>query len=433
MAGETAEGHGGHLVRGIGLWGLSAVVLNGLVGAGVFALPAALAEHAGAWAPALLLTLSLALLPVVLALAKIARLYDRTGGPVAYVEDAFGPTAAFQVGWLQSLSSTSSAAAVANILADYLLGQTGWAGDATAHQLAVAGGLALVLIANLQPVTRTAGLLRGMSVAKLLPLLLLALSAIPVVWRGGLAAHPAADWSPGEAAVLAAFALVGFEGALTVAGEARNPGRDMPRAVIGTFLVVTLTYALLTAAYVAIAFDPARSDATPLISLASVTLGAAGIWLIVAAATVSTLANVINTLMLTSRRLLAMEALGGLPRWFGDVVPATGLPRNAVLISWAVIAALALSGSFKFLATLTVLTRLLAYLACLAGSARLHRARGLAFGLRDRVIVALAALVSVTLALQADAGAWLAVALAMVAGFAMLAILSRLRRAAATL
>ncbi|MBC7492381.1 MAG: amino acid permease, partial [Novosphingobium sp.] len=118
---HKADPGAGQLVRSIGPWGLAAVVFNGMIGAGVFALAGSVANFSGSWAPLVIASVGLALLPVVLVFAALAGLFDETGGPFLYVNAAFGPTAAFQTGWVQCLSTVASTAANANLLADYVL------------------------------------------------------------------------------------------------------------------------------------------------------------------------------------------------------------------------------------------------------------------------------------------------------------------------
>ena len=68
----------GQLLRSVGLWGLAAVVFNGMVGAGVFSLPGAVAQNVGVWAPLIVVAVGLALLPVVMGMTTLAGMFDRT-------------------------------------------------------------------------------------------------------------------------------------------------------------------------------------------------------------------------------------------------------------------------------------------------------------------------------------------------------------------
>ena len=97
-----------HLRRDIGFFGAAFLVLNGLIGAGIFALPGKVAANAGQLSPWLFLVVGLFFLAVVLTFAELASYYDRTGGPVLYATEAFGPLAGFSTGWVIFLSRTAS-------------------------------------------------------------------------------------------------------------------------------------------------------------------------------------------------------------------------------------------------------------------------------------------------------------------------------------
>lgn len=393
------------------------MVLNGMIGAGIFALPAAVAAKSGGWAPLIVLLVGVAMVPVVLVFARLAALFDGTGGPILYTEQAFGRPVAFQIGWMQCLSTTASAAANANVLADYAMrGWTPSATDGTAHSAIVLGALVLMFAINLAANSVVARALGLVSILKLLPLGLVLLLALPSIATNGLSPDPAEQWSLTQAVLLSAYAFTGFEGALTLAGEARDPTRDMPRAVIGVFVMVSLLYALLVWGYVATADVPPSSDAAPLSTMAMVLIGGAGATLMLATATLSIFGNVTNNMLFLSRRLLALEALGGLPRWFGRISPRDAVPRNAVVFIMAVLVGLALSGGFTVLAVLSVASRLIVYLGCIAALPVIERRQGQGGSWRTGVIVVAAASICFALIAGSEAKSWLSLGIAAIIG-----------------
>ncbi|OYX39634.1 APC family permease [Sphingomonas sp. 32-62-10] len=407
----------GKLVRSVGLWGLTAMVFNGLIGAGIFGLPASLANTSGSWAPLIVVIVGLAMLPIVLVVARLAGRFDGTGGPIEYVDAAFGKTAAFQIGWMQLLSTTASAAANVNLLADYAL--RGWGpADAgpTVHAAVVLAALSLIFIVNLNRTNGVARTLELLSIAKLGPLLLLILLALPIIAGNGGAVHPATQWSPSEAALLSAYAFTGFEGALTIAGEARDPKHDFPRALVIVFAGVGLVYALLVWAYLATAYVPGAVDKAPLSSAATVLMGAAGAILLLATATLSIFGNVINNMLFLSRRLLALEALGGLPVWLGRVHIGSAVPRNAVIFIMAVLVALSLSGGFAALAILSVASRLVVYLGCIAALPVIERRDGRPASLAGNAAIVAAAATCIALIASSEAKSWLSLIVAALVG-----------------
>ena len=409
----------GQLVRGFGLWGLAALILNGVVGAGVFALPGSVAQFAGSWAPLVIFGVGLAFLPVVLVFAGLAGLFDETGGPIIYVREAFGTAAGFQAGWVQCLATTAASAANANVLADYLLRMVpAQQAGALAHGGVVLAAIGLAFAINLLEIRNSDRWIKLISAAKLLPLMLLVALALPAI-GGGPALLPASEWSLAQAILLSVYAFTGFEGALCLGGEAHNPQRDFPRALVGVFLFTVALYALLAWGYVATAYAPGAADKAALLTMATVLAGALGAAVIVGTAGVSILGNVITTPMNTSRRLLALEQIGMLPRWFGVIHAGSGIPRNAVVFTYTVVALLALSGGFAALAVLSVAARLVVYLACAAALPVVRRRRGLAVPVRLIAVVGAALAICLALIAQSDFKAWAALALAIAVGFAI--------------
>ena len=109
---------GGGLRRDIGLTGSAFLSFNGIVGAGIFALPATLHMQFGTFSPWLFPLFGLLVLFVALPFARLASLMPQSGGPVAYTA-VFGPLASFQAGWLYYVARSTALAANANVFATY--------------------------------------------------------------------------------------------------------------------------------------------------------------------------------------------------------------------------------------------------------------------------------------------------------------------------
>ncbi len=404
------------LVRGVGYAGLCALVINGMIGAGIFALPYALAQHAGSWTPFFILAIGVALLPLVFTLSRLGQMYDRTGGPILYAEEAFGKTTGFAVGWLQFLSVAASTAANANALADYLLGSKASGTSAAVHAAATAGLLVLVVGLNFMPSRSTARFLLVASIAKLMPLVLIAGLAGPYLFDSSITPAAAEDWDPARAILLSCYAMIGFEALLTMAGEARNPQRDMPRALLSMFLLCTLVYALVTAAYVITVYQPGQADSAPIATMATAMLGSTGGMVALLAAAASILGNLVMVVLGNSRRVFALQQQGDLPGWFGTLRPGSGIPGNSVLAVGLFVIALALSGGFVVLAILSVAARLAVYLACTLALPVVRRRRGMTVSGLETVAIALSVLLCGWLILQSQAQNWIALGVALAGG-----------------
>ena len=107
------------LRREIGRVGVAAIAMNGVVGSGIFALPAVAIAQAGYFSPWLFLLCGVLILSVALSLARAASFFDVTGGPIVYTTHAFGRFVGFHTGLLIYVSRVAAIAASANLIVSY--------------------------------------------------------------------------------------------------------------------------------------------------------------------------------------------------------------------------------------------------------------------------------------------------------------------------
>src|ERR1700694_1906467 len=108
------------LIRGIRHWDLVAVAVNGIIGAGIFGLPAKVFALIGSYSLIAFVVCALVVTMIVLCFAEVGSRFDETGGPYLYAREAFGPTVAFEVGWLIWLARLTAFAANCNLMVSYL-------------------------------------------------------------------------------------------------------------------------------------------------------------------------------------------------------------------------------------------------------------------------------------------------------------------------
>src|SRR6266850_732604 len=108
------------LVRGIRRWDLVAITINGIIGAGIFGLPAKVYNLIGSYSLIAFVACALVVTLIVLCFAEVGSRFDLTGGPYLYAREAFGPTVAFEVGWLIWLARLTAFAANCNLMVSYL-------------------------------------------------------------------------------------------------------------------------------------------------------------------------------------------------------------------------------------------------------------------------------------------------------------------------
>lgn len=429
----SAAPHAPSLGRRLGASGLWLLVLNGMVGAGIFGIPAEAARLAGAWSPALFLLTAVLVAPVLLCFSQLASGTRESGGPARYVQIAFGPQAGFQTGWALYIARLTAFAANLSLMLAAIAHFLPALAEGPARIVALAaivGGIAALNIVGVAWAMRSLG---ALTVAKLLPLLALValglaqMPAAPVT----VALLPADGLALGPALLLMVYAFVGFESGLIPGGEARDPARDMPRALLGALLLCGLLYAALQ--WLCLRFVPELATQTrPLVALGEALLGPWGASLVLATIVASVGGNLMSSMFAVPRVTHSLAEQGLLPRPLATVSPRFQTPWVSVLL-YAVLAwALAATGSFVLLAAMSVLVRLLMYLACLASLPAVDRQ-----GPPDRwrlpggpTVGLLAAAVCLALLSQVDASAVLGTAGLLAAGSGLYA-LARWRRPSA--
>jgi amino acid transporter len=359
------------LPRHLGLFGLWLLVVNGLIGAGIFGLPGGAAKLAGEYSPLIYLFCALLILPILLCMAELASYFRGSGGPVRYGTAAFGPFIGFQAGWLYYIARLVSFAANTALLVDSI----GYFWPAAATGLprvvllsTIVAGLTLINVLGSVRAMRSLALL---TLVKFTVLLLLVIAGAALLGSELLPAfNPLTVFSSpydiGGATLLLIYAFVGFESVVVPAGEAKNPARDMPRALIFGLLMVTLLYIGIQLVSVAAVPDIARSD-SPLLDVAASLFGQPGALLLMLGVVASVAANLLGAIFSTPRASFALAEDGSLPRWFATVQPRFLTPANSIVFFGALALLLTLYGSFLWLAAATVVSRLLLYgLTCAA-------------------------------------------------------------------
>jgi APA family basic amino acid/polyamine antiporter len=348
------------LVRAIGRWDFTALVVNGVIGSGIFGLPAVLAGLTGAWSPLAYLLAGVGMLAIVLCHAEVASRFTEAGGPYLYAREAFGVFVGVQAGWLTFCIRVTSMGANLNIFADYLAQILREAGQGRGRVLTLLAVTAVVALLNVIGVRTGARTVDVFVVAKILPLLLLVILALPRFSSEVVATQnvAAADWT--QAILLLVFAYGGFEAALIPAGEVKDPRRDSAFALLVGMGVVAAVYMLVQVAVLGVLPHAARHPA-PVAAAYGVLLGPAGVTLGSLAAMVSTYGWTAGSALNSPRILYSMADRGELPAVFARIHPRFRTPHVAILAYCGVGLAFAAYGSFAANATLAAIVRLVTY------------------------------------------------------------------------
>ncbi len=413
------------LERRIGLPGAFLLSFNGVLGAAIFALPATLAADFGSFSPWLFPLVALLSLAIIIPFARSAGAFPESGGPAEYGR-VFGRFAGFELGWVYYLARTAAFAANANVLTAYLARWWAPADQGLARAAVLIATCAILAAINIIGVKRALQVLGGLTLLKALPLLAAAVAAVALTfpWPAPGPLPPLSDLEAG--ALLVFYAFVGFENVVVPAGETKRPGKVLPRAIFVTIGSTTLLYFLVQLAFISALPDGGTDDKAPLIDLGSWLAGPAGAAVLTLAAVASLTGNLHGIMTSTSRVTHALGLRGDLPAWFAQVHPRFLTPANSILFLAVLAGALALSGSFVWLAAVSVLARLIVYAATIAALPRAPE-RGQVSGL----LYALGAL-GIALCLwgmtQAGWEAWRTLGLLALAGALLYAITARFGR-----
>jgi APA family basic amino acid/polyamine antiporter len=341
--------------RLLGVFDATMIVMGGIVGSGIFINPyvVALRVHTpflilGVW----LAGGGIAMLGAFI-WAELATRLPHAGGQYLYLREAYHPAVAFLYGWVLLLViQTGGMAAVAITFARYYREITGFA--AADQAVAVTALLGLTAI-------NCFGVRAGSNVQSALMLLkagaITAMVAVGLYFGGG-SIHPLPLLDQpvsfgfaralGAAIVPVAFAYGGWQTASFVAGEMRNPGRDLSRGLIAGVLGVVLLYLAVNFVCVRV-LGPAGLAATrtPASAVMRIALGERGAQWIAFGIAISTLGFLSQSILTAPRVYYAMARDGLFFKRVGWLSPRAGVPVVAIVLQGLTAVVIAVSGTYE--------------------------------------------------------------------------------------
>lgn len=355
------------LVRKVGPWGLAASVVSIVVGAGIFAVPGALAAAVGPFAPCAFLVCGLAVGAVAICFAEGGSRMPTSGGVYGYIEAAFGPLTGYVAGTLLWFGDVLACGGVAAALADVAASVASKSLVTTVHAAVIIGVIGSVALINITGVARAARFVSATTALKLIPLAIFIIVGCTRIDSANFTSvvQPGAD-GLGRAAILALFSFIGMESPLAASGEVAQPSRTIPRALAMAMMSVALIYiAVQIIAQGILGASLAHSHAPLADSMGHISpiLRA----LMLAGAAVSMFGWISSDILGSPRMLFAFARDGLLPRALGLLHPRTRVPYIAILVYSGLAMLLALTGTFAELAVLATLTTAALYsLGCVA-------------------------------------------------------------------
>jgi APA family basic amino acid/polyamine antiporter len=361
------------LRRELGKWDLTALGVNQVIGGAIFLAPATIALYLGSWSWLAVAFIALLSMAIALNFAEAGSRFQGTGGPYLYTRAAFGGFLSFEVGWMAWITRVTSWASVVNGLATALAYYaptiaTGWP-----RILLIAFVVLSIMWLNVRGIKQSSAVVNILTIGKLTPLVIFILLGLPHVGLAPLQLAGTPSWNEiSAAALLLIFAFGGYEVVPVPAGEARDPQRDVPFAMIATILIVGAV--MMLAQVVALGTLPGLAkSSTPLADASLIFIGAWGAMLMTAGGAVSMAGNNVGAAISGSRSLFALAEQGDIPRVFGHVHPRFQTPDVAIIFTCLATLAIALSGTFATLAPISAVARLLVYVGTCASVLMLRR------------------------------------------------------------
>jgi amino acid transporter len=353
------------LLRAIGRWSLVALVVNSIIGSGVFGLPSQVAALIGNYSPYAVLAAGAGMSVIIGCFAEVASRFQQAGGPYLYARVAFGRLMGIQTAWMLWLGQVAAPAANANLFVIYLGEFFPHAKDPVPRALILTLLVGFLAFINIRGVRAGAQVSNLFTAAKLVPLFAVIVLGLIVLQHNhwNLATAPIASPSTSQwlkAMLLLVFAYGGFETALAPMSEAKNPRRDAPFALFTALVVCTVLYALIQWVVVGVLPDAAHSQ-RPLADVARLAAGPVGAALVAVGALISFYGYLSAKVLAMPRVPFALAEQGDFPKAFAAVHSRFRTPYVSILVFAAMVWGLALIGDFKWNVTLSAVARLLYY------------------------------------------------------------------------
>lgn len=355
------------LNRSISRWAMVLLFINGVIGAGIFGLPSKAFKISGVYSIAALFICALAVFVIILCFAEVSSRFSKTGGPYLYALSSFGKLPAFLTGWLLLLTRFITYAALINLLVTYLTVFSDWFSLPSSRIITILFITAILAFVNHIGVKNSTYVNNFLTIAKLLPLLLFIVVGFLHIEPANFEIKQTPTYSSFASTVLLlVFAFGGFESVLVNSGEVKNPGKNLPFALLLSTVFIVIIYMLIQ--IVSIGTLPALAiSEKPLAEAAGLFMGKTGATLIALGALFS-VTGTLNAIMLVGSRLpFAFSEEKQFPKFFSFIHPKFKTPTWSLLAFAFVSIIISISNTFLYAATISAITRVMIYgIVCIA-------------------------------------------------------------------
>ena len=322
------------LVRALRRRDLTGLLLNAMMGAGMLAAPARVFGLVGDWGFVVLFASAAIILPLILCFADLGSRFSGVGGPYLYARETLAPWLSFLVGWLLWISQGLGIATLSNLLISYVAGFAPGIADGAPRAgviIGLAAILTMIVLVGIRQSARASNLLIVLKGAFVVGFLIAGAAWIQpqhLVIRP----PPPAPIAFAQAILVYLFGYSGFERGAVVAGEARDPQKDVPAALLIGLALATLAYGAVLLICVGVLDDPSATD-RPLAEVGRTLFGGAGQFIVSCGAIIVIVGTILGLVLTMARLLMALSHHGQLPAALGRLHSGWRTPHWAVLAS----------------------------------------------------------------------------------------------------
>jgi amino acid transporter len=361
------------LKRIIGKWSLVLLIINSIIGAGIFGLPSKVFGLSGIYSLLAFGVCAIVVMVFILCFAEVSSRFDKTGGPYTYAYNALGPFPGFLTGWLLLLSRIFNYATLINLLVIYLSFFSTAFNQPGLRMVCILALTTFFTVVNHIGVKDSTRVNNILTVAKLLPLGAFIIIGLFNLRPEALTTTQSFEFSSFSTSVLLlVFAFGGFESVLINTGEINDPRKNLPFALITGFVFIALFYCLIQLVCIGTLPGLAKSE-KPLADAAHLFMGKAGGILIATGAVIS-ITGTLNAIVLGGSRLpFALSTEGQFPKVFAFVHPKRLTPTWSLLLFIAITTVVSLVWSFFAALTIGSIIRVMVYLMVSISMIRLRK------------------------------------------------------------
>jgi len=367
----------------MGFWSMMLLGVNAIVGSGIFLLPNKAYAQVGVYSLYVIIFDAFLVLCMALCFAEASGMFKKNGAAYVYAKEAFGEFVGFEVGfmkWAIGIIAWAAMAAAFTQALSVVWEPAGHGATRTIIQVIMIGGLGIM---NILGVRISALFNNIVTVAKLIPLILFVAVGIFFLDKANFATTAShvvqtatsatSHLSTGlttasfaSAVLLMFYAFTGFEAIATASEDMENPQKNLPKVIVSVIIAVVIFYILILAVSIGTLGSSLAGSEAPIADAMKTFLGTWGRDLVLAGTIVSIGGITLASSFLTPRTGVALASNGILPKFIGKN-GRFGTPTWAIAITSVLAIFLSLSGTFYFLAAISVISRFVQYLpTCVA-------------------------------------------------------------------